>query len=352
MSKTRPFSIYLLKSGFDATNTLVQDHDLEKTTSSALPAGSAIFILDKQPTYPWWRSYFQLDLEIKQAGKGALGFLPVGQRYFALSFGHVYYNLKDQAYEHDFGLKVTLNCIEPKELKSTDTLEPGAARRQLTQLPVGSDLTYFDFDQDSAILKSLTGKVLDVHKNLFSSVTGSSSLVIKSEVPIEGLVSFCEKLLVLYDKNDYRTTFPEIENIVPIRDPGKIDELNNKLIEGLRQKSPNLYLTIPDIIDYRHVGYFAEFSGEGRSMRYPDVFLGKYYEYLESNGTSVDNLDFVQLSAHKLKLTDGDGKVQKSYSVAKCLIFDTALDDGKQTFHRQDDRHGDADCLANGQFGS
>src|SRR5271154_673004 len=100
MSRIRPFSIYLLKTGFDATNTLAQEHDLEKATSPALPAGSAMFILDKQPFYPWWRSYFRIDRDIKQAGKGALVFLPVGERHFALSFGHVHHNLKDQAYEY------------------------------------------------------------------------------------------------------------------------------------------------------------------------------------------------------------------------------------------------------------
>jgi uncharacterized protein (TIGR04141 family) len=88
-------------------------------------------------------------------------------------------------------------------------------------------------------------------------------------VPVEGLVSFCEKLLVLYEKNDYQTTFPEIENVVPIRDSSKIDELNDKLPEGLRETSPSLYLTVPDIIDYRQVGYFAEFSGEGKSGGIP-----------------------------------------------------------------------------------
>jgi uncharacterized protein (TIGR04141 family) len=66
------------------------------------------------------------------------------------------------------------------------------------------------------------------------------------------------------------------------------------------------------------------------------VYLGKHYEYLKSNGTSVEDLDFARLSAHRLKLTDGDGKVQKSYSLVKCLIFDTVLEDGRQTFHLTD----------------
>lgn len=336
MSKIRPFSIYLLRPGFSATSSLSQDHTLQKADSPALPEGSSIYILDKMPTEPWWKTYFRLGLELKQAGKGALVFLPVGDRFFALSFGHVYHNLKDEAYEHDFGLKVTLNCVDPKELKSTDTLEPGAARRQRTQLPVGSDLTFFDFDKDTSILKSLTGKVLDVYKNLFTHVTGSSSLLIKSEISVEGLVNFCKVLLDLYTRDDYRTTFPEIENVVPVRDPTVLARLDDKLIEALRERSQSVYLTIPDILDYRQIGYFAEFSGAGSSLQYPDVFIDKYYEYLESQGLAIDAIDGAELASHRLKLTDGDGKARKSYSLLKCLIFDTALDAGTQSFHLTD----------------
>jgi uncharacterized protein (TIGR04141 family) len=336
MSKIRPFSIYLLRQGFSGVSALSEDHTLQKADSPALPEGSSIYILDKMPTEPWWKAYFRLGIELKQAGKGALVFLPVGDRFFALSFGHVYHNLRDEAYEHDFGLKVTLNCVDPKELKSTDTLEPGAARRQRTQLPVGSDLTFFDFDQDTSILKSLTGKVLDVYKELFTHVTGSSSLLIKSEIPVAGLVNFCKVLLELYMRNDYRTTFPEIENVVPVRNPAVLARLDDKLIEALREKSQSVYLTIPDILDYRQIGYFAEFSGVGSSLQYPDVFINKYYEYLESHGHAIDAIDSVEFASHRLKLTDGDGKAHRSYSLLKCLIFDTALDAGTQSFHLTD----------------
>jgi uncharacterized protein (TIGR04141 family) len=185
-------------------------------------------------------------------------------------------------------------------------------------------------------LKSLTGKVLDDYKSLFSNVTGSSSVAIKSDVQVNRLVSLCSMLLALYEKEDYRTTFPELENVVPIRDSETIDRLNDKLVDGMREKSQNLYLTVPDIIDYRQIGYFANFSGAGASLQYPDVFIDKYYEYLESHHHRVQDVDLIQLTAHRLKLTDGDGKVQKSYSLFKCLIFDTTLDDGTQTFHLTD----------------
>ena len=62
---------------------------------------------------------------------------------------------------------------------------------------MGSDLTYFDFDRNSAILKSLTGKVLPEYREMFGNVTGSSSLSVRSSVGSGGLVAFCRQLLAL-----------------------------------------------------------------------------------------------------------------------------------------------------------
>jgi uncharacterized protein (TIGR04141 family) len=150
MPKTRSFSIYLLKDGFDATNALRQDHLLHDTVrATGLPENAVLFVLDGEPRAPWWKSYFGIEQPLPQTNKGALIFLQIDERCFALSFGHVSHNLLDTSYEYDFGLRVTLNSLDPTKLKSTDTLEPGAAKRQRTQLPIESELTFFDFDRDS-----------------------------------------------------------------------------------------------------------------------------------------------------------------------------------------------------------
>ena len=182
MSRSRSFSIYLLKIGYDSTNALKDNHTLESTTgASHLPAGASLFVQDTPPREPWWKDYFGVQKPLNQATKGALVFFPAGKRCFALTFGHVYHNLKDESYEYDFGLRVTLNSVIPEKLKSTDTLEPGASRRQRTQIPLESDLTFFDFDRDSKILKSITGKVKDEHKALFLHATGSTNLRISPD---------------------------------------------------------------------------------------------------------------------------------------------------------------------------
>lgn len=331
--RSRSFSIYLLKEGFGPTNALKDDHRLEEgVEANELPEGAVLYVLNNQPHDPWWKAYFGVRKSLKQVTKGALVFLPVGDRWFALSFGFVFHNLKDESYEYDFGIRVTLNSLDPNKLKSTDVLEPGAARRQRTQVPIESNLTYFDFDRDSAILKSLTGKVKDEHKDLFRSATGASSLHISSPIAPDGLIELCEKLLELYESEQFKTTFPDIQNITPVRDPERIGRLNGKLLTAFRDKAENLSFSIPAIIDYHHNAY-AAFKGAGASRIYDDVFIGRYYEYLEENGKGLRGIDLDDLKRHTVRLTDEEGNPRQRFPIFKCLIFDTTLGSGTEVYH-------------------
>ncbi|MEF2553352.1 DUF6119 family protein [Aurantimonas sp. A2-1-M11] len=334
MAKSRAFSIYLLKEGYDATNALREDHALDNDIGAlALPEGAAIFVLDSAPRPPWWRSYFNVEKNLTQVSKGALVFLPVGGRCFALSFGHVAHNLIDSGYEYDFGLRVTLNSLDPHKLKSTDTLDPGAAKRQRTQLPIESELTLFDFDRDSTILRSLTGKVRDEHKELFRHATGGSNLRISTDVEADGLAALCEKLLTLYQSEEYKAAFPDIQNIMPVRDPAQIEALNGRLLAAFRARNPDLNITVPEIINYSD-NLYAAFGGAGRSRVYDDVYIGRYYEYLDEHAIDLNTMGVEDLRRHALVLTDEDGNSRDRYSLFKSLVFDTALDDAQgETFH-------------------
>ncbi len=334
MSKSHSFSIYLLKEDFDARNALKADHTLDDAVAGeALPDGSTLFVLDNAPIPPWWKAYFGIQKDLRQALKGAVVFLPVDGRVFAITFGHVYHNLVDTSYEYDFGLRVTLNCLDPDKLKSTDILEPSGARRQRTQMPTDSDLTYFDFDQDTTILKSLTGKVKDEHKSLFKHATGASNIRVSSDVTPGGLTELCEKLLNLYEDDTYKTTFPGLQNISPVRDPSILAALDGLLVEAVKAKSDSLSLSVPEILNY-HEGLWATFSGAGAGLIYDDVFIGRYYEYLNQRQVSLDTIDVETLRKHCLNLTNEEGQPRgERHSVYKCLIFDTALGESGATYH-------------------
>lgn len=334
MGKSRSFSIYLLKEGYDATNALREDHVLDDDIDAqGLPEGATLFVLDSEPRPPWWRSYFGIEKNLTQVNKGALVFLPVGERCFALSFGHVAHSLVDSSYEYDFGLRVTLNSLDPHKLKSTDTLDPGATKRRRTQLPIESELTLFDFDRDSTILRSLTGKVRDEHKDLFRHATGSSNLRISTDIGSDGLVELCEQLLGLYQSEQYKTAFPEIQNIVPVSDPAQIEALNGRLLGAFRARNPDLNITVPEIINYSD-NLYVTFTGAGRGLVYDDVYIGRYYDYLDEHDTDLAALGIEDLRRHALVLTDEDGNARDRYSVFKSLVFDTTLEGAQgETFH-------------------
>ncbi len=334
MAQSRGFSIYLLKEGYDAANALREGHVLDDDVEAqGLPEDSSLFVLDSAPRPPWWKGYFNIEKELTQVTKGALIFMPVSGRCFALSFGHVAHNLLDSSYEYDFGLRVTLNSLDPRKLKSTDTLDPGAAKRQRTQLPIESELTLFDFDRDSTILRSLTGKVRDEHKELFRHATGASNLRISTDVEAGALPDLCEKLLALYQSDAYKAAFPEIQNIVPVRDPAQIETLNDRLLAAFHARNPDLNITVPEIINYSD-NLYVMFGGAGGGRIYDDVYIGRYFDYLDERVVDVATMGIDDLRRHVLVLTDEDGNSRDRYSIYKSLVFDTTLEGAAgETFH-------------------
>ena len=236
-----------------------------------------------------------------------------------------------ELYEHDFGIRVTLNCVDPIQIRSTDSLDPGVGRRRRVQMPIGSDLTLLDFDQDSSILGRLTGKVLDKYKNLFRDATGAASLRVNLELKPDELVGLCKSLLKLYESTDYEKTFPSIQNVSPVRDPTLLDGLNGLLTTAIQEKEDGLFLAVPDILNYEE-GIFCSFRGAGKSDLYGDVLIDHYYDYLEAAGVDLATIDIDSLKRHKLLLADDDGNQKgPAHSIFKSLIFDTKLNG--DTFH-------------------
>lgn len=320
-NKSRPFSIYLLRDGFSADNALVEGHGLEAAHGDNLPHGSTFYILDADRKRPLWRSYFGIEEDIWQEFKGALLFLPVGERCFAVSFGQVYHNLKDVAYEYDFGLRVTLNMLDPKELRSADMVEPGPARRKRTQVPISTELTYLDFDANSEIIKSLTGKVKPEFEELFKSATGSASLKISLKIEPDELPDRCQRFLELFESDEYKVSFPNIENITPIRNPAEVAPLDAHLLSSIKSKDGSTTLTIPDIVDYKDNTCCIFGGNEGPSKIYPDISIEQFYEYTGDEVLSALTIERLKRD-YRLILTDTEGVPDKSYGLYRSLIFD------------------------------
>jgi uncharacterized protein (TIGR04141 family) len=337
MAPSRTFSIFLLKASYEATTALRDENNLTGPVgASNLPPRATLFIMDGKVTPPWWKSYFGVRQELLQSSKGAIVFLPVKNRTFALAFGHVSHNLKDESYEYDFGIRVTLNCVDPKKLKSTDTLDASSALRRRAQHAVETELTYFDFDNDSSILKSITGKVKTEHTDLVKNVTGASNLRVSTPIESRELVSLCSRLLALYADDAYLASFPDIQKITPVRDPEQIERLNQRLQDEFQIRSDSIQMTVPDLIDYTRDSerMYVSFSGGGRtSYLYPEASIEEYYEYLENCGIAAASMDIKRLKSHRMQLANENGDTRDSYSIFKTLLFDTVVTASNTTYY-------------------
>ncbi|MCM4471959.1 TIGR04141 family sporadically distributed protein, partial [Escherichia coli] len=96
----------------------------------------------------------------------------------------------------------------------------------------------------------LTGKVKPQYVDLFKNATGSTSLKVGLKIEADELIVLCEQLLDLYSSDEYLQSFPNIQKIVPEKDPLKIERLDDSLLDAFINKSPDLSLSIPEIVDY------------------------------------------------------------------------------------------------------
>jgi uncharacterized protein (TIGR04141 family) len=333
MAKSRGFSIYLLKESFNAQNALKNDHNLEliNKDDADLPTGALMYIADRPASIPWWKNYWGLNKNLNQVQKGAIVFLPVESRWVVLTFGMTYHQLNENSYEYDFGLRTSLNALDPEKIKSTDILEPESAKRERIQSPTASNLTFFDIRQDESIVKKLTGAVREEYKDILTNITGSSSLRITSKLESSELIGLCKRILEIYNSNDYAIYFPDIQNIVPIKDPDQLSELNQLLLDAFESGPVDLVLSIPEIIDHTNT-FTIKYTGAGRSsLEFNDIYIGDYRHYLEDcEVESINNI--IDLKNHKLKIIDENNETIKTFSIYKCLLYECEINNNHYNF--------------------
>ena len=99
------FSIYLLKKGFNHSNTINESYKnkikkLNKNEwNSQDLSDSSLFLQVSAPKPPVWKTYFGITEDIHNQSQGAILFIPIEItndnlsecRYFVITFGHAYH---------------------------------------------------------------------------------------------------------------------------------------------------------------------------------------------------------------------------------------------------------------------
>lgn len=257
--RNNKINIYLIKDKYfdeDSITKIADDSSISKVDI----AGVGIFYYKKSivNSPEWLSSFFNNHSSIDAShffGSGSKGVLIVKIpykrkiRYFAIPFGSGRFLLQDSSFEERFGLITSLNILESKSIRGIDkrtlSTNPKTTREQIAR---ASDAIEFQIDFEKDLIQSITGRSTDTTFGNF--VTGKEALSISAKIDISNIKDFLKKTLITFEKKDYLTNFKWIDQIKEVRIQETVDKLNSKLIKIINDKNSNVWLAVPEIIDW------------------------------------------------------------------------------------------------------
>lgn len=314
-------SIYLVKPRLDDIDRVLKLGNAEDPIPLDLGAGRATLYVKKEVYRdpPPWTRLFSVLPEVPPDTFGrpnSLGAVLLYQmeRTFLLSFGHGFHLIQGEAVERDFGLRVTLNSVQPGRLRSLDKASydhnPLNHRTQSSR-----ELDIFDLamDSETEMLYAVTGAS---QEPLFGEqVTGRDALTLMVPVNAHGLALILRKALEKYEA-PLSPQFDWVDNIARVRDPVELEILDLLLQDALDlQSHTNIWLGEPEIVDWEtQTGY--SFDQRPNKALHPTLDLDQLRKYLieKGHGMTVD-----VLKSQDVYINDAEYRASKSWSAYRCL---------------------------------
>ncbi|MFM1703302.1 TIGR04141 family sporadically distributed protein [Aeromonas salmonicida] len=321
-------SIYLARDGNKTDSDIIKIENAKEPITLDLPeAEAALLYIKKQPpkNTPPWAKLFTSDRNVEpsvfgmSSSVGAIFIVRISNSTFILSFGTGFHLIKPEAIERDFGLKVTLNSVDPDKLRSLDKASydhnPLNSRTQST---MDVDIFNLHLDSEMEMLYAVTGASLV--KEFGSHVTGRDALTIAVEADLSDISAILSESI-----NRYRSRLPDkfrwVENINKVRDLDEIEildlELNKYLTAG---KVNDLWLGEPEIIDWEsQIGY--SFDMYPRTPRHVVLSFSDYITFLAGLTPTVE-----LMKGHMVHVNNSEYQSVKCWSIYRCLYAEVNYD--------------------------
>ncbi|QLE98093.1 TIGR04141 family sporadically distributed protein [Neptunomonas phycophila] len=314
-------SIYLARDGSKPDSDVIKLENAKQPIEMDLPeAESARLYIKKQPpkNSPPWTRLFTTDSQVDvsefgtSSNVGAVFIVRVSGATFVLSFGTGFHLLKQESIERDFGLKVTLNSVDPDKLRSLDKASydhnPLNSRTQSTQ---DVDIFNLHLDSEMEMLYAVTGTSLV--KEFGSHVTGRDALTIAVEANLSDIPAILSKSIKQYRSN-LPDKFSWVENINRVRDYDEIEILDLELDQYLSNNNvSNFWLGEPEIVDWEgQIGY--SFDMYQKTLRHVVLSFDDYIAYLGGITPTVE-----LMKSNVVHVNNNEYQSVKSWPVYRCL---------------------------------
>jgi uncharacterized protein (TIGR04141 family) len=298
------------------------------------PPLDGIFIpLASTPAEPAWLALVRRllvapgNLTLQSQSPGGLIFVRHASKHFVLTFGQAWHRLEDEWLEHDFGRRVALNSIARDKIVAIRA-EQVFAKGHLAneRAPRASSVDEFGVEFDRDLVSAVEG--LPGDEILGKSIRGATSL--RTQLPLSGLAAALDRAADLFDSDDYKKTWPELDNMGPVKDSVLVTQLETELdtefASGTAQRRLNLFTP-----DQRHEeGAVPDSYVFGRMTKTPAtspyLMVDSWLNYLQNERMTPSVHSAKQCRVH---LMDEAKEEIRSHSVFDCFGYELVLH-GKQ----------------------
>lgn len=320
-------TIYLLRNVTHPDESIAPDkHPKSQSLDPSSGVEGNFYFSSRPADPPAWVSFVQPILasplqSVTTSSASGLLILKAADRFFALTFGYGKGFLNPAKIEHQFGLRVALNRIDPRHIRSLDTktFEDMVVTKN-TQSSKSSELPTFGIDVSRDMLRAVTGEPRD--KNLAKRLSGSDALVLNLEILPADLPKFCEELLKAFGEDGYKADFEWIDHLALVTDADTISQLNalleKQLIAG---DTSTTHMAMPEAIAWEDVDAFR--IGGTRKEEYEDLDLD---DYLGRLGADRSQITIERLRARPVSVRFGrSSDFDSRWNVYQCLVTEQRL---------------------------
>lgn len=280
-------------------------------------------------TVPRWKEYIEelavdnIEIDDNSSNKAVM-LVKVSNRVFAIVFGYGRTLLKEDKIERNFGLKVSLNVIDPSKIRSTQTVtvDDNVVSTQ-SQASKNTSQESFGLNVENDIMREVTGAPSDTKYGNY--ITGKDSLTARVCMALDELKSKLALYFAAYNLNDYKSNgFEWVDNVKEIKDDSLKHPLKLKLETAIRSKdTSNLYVAPSEIIDWENTKGFC-FGGINKKTEDPTSYTVEIdlQEYLNNIRSTTSNV-YEKIKRDKLYAMRINDEPYTVGSIYNCLIFQT-----------------------------
>ena len=226
------YNIYMMKESVTLFDDALDDgknFERHQVKTDIIKDGLIIKETQSESYPPKWKKKLD-DIAVNPIGPAynnsasAVLWIKKGGRIFALPYGHGRKFIREDAVERRFGLKVALNTVDPHELKSVDAkaIDTLAANKHI-ETSQTTEINAFGMDLQRDIMRAVAGNPRD--ENFARRLVGKDSISIVCWKDMDEIEDLLGQLKVAYESDKYKQDFSFVDNIAPVQDPVRKQEL-------------------------------------------------------------------------------------------------------------------------------